>query len=73
MPSDPDANNRQLRELVHQARLTPAVSLTLFNRGVTKPVSDTTWRAWLAEFGSERWQALPDDLLAHAQAALVQL
>lgn len=63
-----NSNNEQLRALVSASMLPPAVAMTIFNRGMAalSACSETQWKRYLAEPSSERFHALPDELLAHA-------
>jgi hypothetical protein len=60
-------NNQHLRELVATLALPPAVALTVFNRGLNPAVSESTWKALMAEPGQANLQAVTDEQLTHAQ------
>jgi len=70
MESVTPENNRRLCELVESAGLSEAVAITLFNRGRSRPVTHSEFRAWMAQPESPRWRALPDDELVHAERML---
>lgn len=66
-----DSNNQRLRELVRRTRLSDAVALTLFNRGLGRQAcTSSQWKAYLAD--PPRDARLPDELLAHAQTQLAR-
>jgi len=60
--------NRRLKALVTASMLPPAVAMTIFNRGMqaASACSETQWKRYLAEPGSERFEPLPEALLMHA-------
>jgi len=61
------ATNVQLQELVTASGLPPAVSMTIFNRGLgTASCTETQWKGCLAEPGSSRFLELSAEQLAHA-------
>jgi hypothetical protein len=60
-------NNQRFCQMVQSARLSDAVAITLFNRGRSRPVTHSEFRAWMAEPHSARWRALADDDLLHAE------
>ena len=62
------STNRRLKALVAASMLPPAVAMTIFNRGMqaASACSETQWKRYLSEPGSERFQMLPEALLAHA-------
>lgn len=69
MEGESESNNRRLRELVRRTRLSDAVALTLFNRGLGRQAcTSSQWKAYLAD--PPRHAVLPDELLAHAEARL---
>ncbi len=70
MESATPENNRRLCELVESAGLSEAVAITLFNRGRSRPVTHSEFRAWTAQPESPRWRALADDDLVHAERML---
>jgi hypothetical protein len=53
-------NNTRLRELIEAAGLTQPAALTLFNRGQVRPLTESGWKAWLADPASVRWRELSD-------------
>ncbi len=60
-------NNARLRELIESAGLTQAAALTLFNRGQVRPITESGFKAWLADPASVRWRELSDAYLQHAE------
>ena len=62
------STNRRLKALVAASMLPPAVAMTIFNRGMqaASACSESQWKRYLAEPGSERFQELSETLLAHA-------
>lgn len=66
-------NNQRFCELVAAARLSEATAITLFNRARHTPVTVTAWRSWLAQPGSDRWAAMHDADLRHAEAAIAPM
>ena len=66
-------NNARLRELINSKRLSLAVALTIFNRGRTAPVTESTLKSWLADPGESRWSAVQDDDLQHAEVAFFEI
>lgn len=64
------STNAQLRELVAQSGLQPAVAMTIFNRGLvaSSPCTESLWKAYLAEPDSDRFVVLPETHLVHALA-----
>ncbi len=73
MNTSNDPRNARLRQLLEDARLTQAEALTLFNRGMVKPISLSGWKAWLADRESDRWRVLHDDYLKHAEKVFAKL
>lgn len=68
------SNNERLRRLVEAAGVSPAVALTLFNRGLgAQAHSDSDWKALLASPATERFRPLDEHLLAHAEQAFARL
>lgn len=68
MSTGEKSNNERLRELVEASGLTQAVALTIFNRGLGPAAySESAWRAFFVRPDSQRYRALKDDLLAHAE------
>jgi len=66
-PDFAPATNSQLKELVAASGLPPAVSMTIFNRGLgTAGSTETQWKGYLAEHGSSRFLELTAEQLAHA-------
>ena len=70
-PNNP--NNARLRELIERAELTQAVALTLFNRGQVRPITESGWKAWLADPSSVRWRELSDAYLARAEKVFAKI
>ncbi|GAA0741172.1 hypothetical protein GCM10009107_03520 [Ideonella azotifigens] len=70
----PDAgNNQRLRDLVDALGVSPAVALTLFNRGLgTSAHSDSEWKALMASPSTPRFRPLDSRLLAHAEQAFAR-
>jgi hypothetical protein len=67
MPEIP--TNARLQELVSASGLSPAVALTIFNRGLgAKACTSSAWSAYLSEPGSPRYLELDAELLSHAEA-----
>lgn len=63
------SNNERLQELVAASGLSPAVALTIFNRGLgPKACTSSAWSAYLSEPSSPRYLELDADLLSHAEA-----
>jgi hypothetical protein len=60
-------NNQPVRDLVASSALPPAVALTLFNRGLQPAVSESTWKAFMAEPGHANFKAMTEAQLAHGQ------
>ncbi len=62
------STNRRLKSLVAASMLPPPVAMTIFNRGMqaASACSETQWKRYLADPGSERFAELPEALLAHA-------
>lgn len=67
--SNEEANNLRLRKLLECARLKQSTALTLLNRGRRSPVTDSTFRAWLADPRSSLFRPLSDEELASCQRA----
>jgi hypothetical protein len=74
MVSDPSVemsvnhpNNERLRELYQASKLKQAVAMTLFNRYRRQRITETEWKSWLADPGTVRWRAMPDECIAHAE------
>jgi hypothetical protein len=66
-------NNRRLRDLVDAMGVSPAVALTLFNRGLGASAhSESAWKALLASPATERFRPLDSRLLAHAEQAFAR-
>ncbi|WP_144006680.1 hypothetical protein [Pelomonas sp. KK5] len=66
--------NSQLRELVAASALTPAVAMTIFNRQLgSAACSETEWRGFTAEPGSERYRPISAEQLAHAIAQFARI
>lgn len=68
MRTTPRTNNERLRDLVLDAGLSEAVSLTIFNRGLgsaAKSMED--WKSYLADPTAQRFRAIDDGLIAHAE------
>ncbi len=63
------SNNERLRALVSLSGLSPAVALTIFNRGLgTNACTSSVWAAYLSDPGSPHHRELDADLLSHAEA-----
>lgn len=60
-------NNARLRQLIESAALTQAAALTLFNRGQVRPITESGFKAWLADPDSVRWRELSEAYLQHAE------
>ncbi|MDN3920109.1 hypothetical protein [Roseateles violae] len=68
------SNNERLRRLVLDSGLPWPVALTIFNRGLgSAAISVSHWRGLLDEPGSERFRALDDRLLQHAQQQFAKI
>ena len=68
------SNNARLRGLVSESGLPPAVAMTVFNRGLgAKGCTETEWKGFLAEQGSERFRPLSESQLAHAIAQFARI
>ncbi len=67
MSSTDHPNNALFRELVESSGLSLATAMTLFNRGLAEPVTESVLKGWLAAPGSSRHIEIPDAALAHAQ------
>jgi hypothetical protein len=68
MHTNQSTNNERLRELVESSKLTQAVALTIFNRGLgTGAYSESAWKAYLSSPETTRFRRLSDDMLAHAE------
>jgi len=66
-------NNQRLRDLVEAMGVSPAVALTLFNRGLGASAhSESEWKALLASPATERFRPLDSRLLAHAEQAFAR-
>ena len=62
-------NNERLRELVASSGLSPAVALTIFNRGLgANACTSSAWSAYLSEPCSPHYRELDAKLLQHAEA-----
>jgi hypothetical protein len=67
-------NNEKLREIVASTRLSEAVTLTIFNRGLgINGYSNDAWRALLASHDSPKFIPLDDHMLEHAEQAFENL
>lgn len=67
-------NNERLRDLVDEAGVSEAVSLTIFNRGLgTAARSMEDWKSFLAEPGTQRFCVLDNGLLAHAEEVFAKV
>jgi hypothetical protein len=73
MTTENHPNNIRLRELIETAGLTQAAALTLFNRGQARPLTDSGWKAWLADRESVRWRELSDPYREHAEKVFGRL
>ncbi len=74
MSQDSQTNNERLRQLVHEAGLTQATALTIFNRGLSVGAySLSAWKAFLADPSSVRFRPLSDELLARAERVFANL
>lgn len=73
IPIDNLTNNSQLKHLVESKRLSLPVALTIFNRGRSDPVTESTFKAWFADPNSEVWRELSSADLEHAQRALAAI
>lgn len=67
MSTNNHPNNARLRELIESAGLTQAAALTLFNRGQVRPITESGFKAWLADRASVRWRELSDAYLQHSE------
>lgn len=67
------SNNLRLRELIETAELTQAAALTLFNRGQVRPITESGWKAWLADPESVRWRELSDAYKDHAEKVFAKV
>lgn len=57
-----------------EAGLTEAVSLTIFNRGLGAAArSMEDWKSFLAEPGAQRFRAVDDALVAHAEVVFAKV
>lgn len=66
--------NEELKRIVESAKLHPAVALTIFNRGLgPQALSESQWKALLAEPGSTTFKPLPPELLEHAHSQFAQI
>lgn len=70
-PNQP--NNARLRELIERSGVTQSKARALFNRGQVRPVTESGFKAWLADPESVRWRALSDALLAHAEKVFAKV
>ena len=66
-------NNQKLRALIEGANLTQAAAMTIFNRGQARPVTESGFKAWLADPSAVRYRPLSDELLQHADKVLNKL
>jgi len=66
-------NNARLRELIEGAGLTQAAALTLFNRGQVRPITESGFKAWLADPSSVRWRELSDVFREHAEKVFAKV
>ncbi len=74
MHTNQSTNNERLRELVASSKLTQAVALTIFNRGLgTKAYSESAWKAYLSSPETTRFRRLSDEMLAHAEKQLSKI
>lgn len=62
-------NNLQLKQIIETRRLSMAVALTIFNRGRSEPITESTFKSWLAEPESPLWRQLSDADLHHGHEA----
>lgn len=63
------SHNERLRELVTSSGLSPAVAMTIFNRGLgANACTASTWSAYLSAPDSPNFRELDADLLHHAEA-----
>ena len=73
MSSTDHSNNALFRELVESSGLSLATAMTLFNRGLAEPVTESVLKGWLAAPGSSRHIEIPEASLAHAQRVFSDL
>jgi len=67
MTTENRPNNVRLRELIEKAGLTQARARHLFNLDQLRPISESTWKAWLADRESARWRPVSDAYLERAE------
>lgn len=68
-PSKPNhPSNARFCALVEASGLTQAVALTIFNRGLSKPVTESTFKSWMKEPDSNLWAEIPGGYLERAEA-----
>ena len=62
------SNNERLRALVSTSGLSPAVALTIFNRGLgANACTSSAWAAYLSDPGALHYRELDAELLSHAE------
>lgn len=66
-------NNARLRELVDRSGLTQPVILTLFNRGQVRAITESGFKAWLADPDAVRWRELSNEYLQHAEKVFAKI
>ena len=62
------SNNERLRALIFLSGLSPAVALTIFNRGLgVNACTSSAWAAYLSDPVTSHYRELDAELLHHAE------
>lgn len=63
-------NGQELRNIIEQAKYTQAAALAVFNKGQARPLSESQWKAYLANEGSTRKSPCPDAIVSRMKKLL---
>lgn len=66
-------SNAEFKDMVSASAFSIAVALTIFNRGLVKPATESQFKAWLSGPGSDQsGQKIPAERLDHARSVFGQ-